>query len=370
MLYYARNNTLPDKAVLRLPATPLKKEESVMFGMQATPYDRRVYEEQLADFLPDHLIDVHVHLWTQAMRENYQRSENLVTWPDLVAPDCTIEDLLESYRVMFPGKTVRPVLMTTPTCILEKGNAYALDCARKEGLPVLYCTRPTTTTEEIRQAFKDGFCGIKPYLNHAAAYIPANEIRIYDFLTPEQLALMDELHGVVMLHISRPGRLADPVNIAQMMEIDEKYPNAKVIIAHIGRAYTPEALGNAFDTLRHTKNLSFDFTANTFTPAMTACLEAVGPKRLMFGSDMPITKIRMYRIVENGTYINVVPRGMYGDVSNDIHMRESDDGDHITTFMYEELLAFKRAAETLHLSRADVEDILCKNAARMFGMDE
>ena len=31
--------------------------------------------------------------------------------------------------------------------------------------------------------------------------------------TPEQLALMDELHGVVMLHISRPGRLADPVNI-------------------------------------------------------------------------------------------------------------------------------------------------------------
>ena len=341
-----------------------------MFGMKATPYDLRVYEEQLADFLPDRMIDVHVHLWTPEARENYHRSENLVTWPERVGPDCTIEDLLESYRVMFPGKSMRPVLMTTPTCILEIGNPYALACAKKEGLPVMYCTKPTTSEEEIRQAFKDGFCGIKPYLNHAPAYIPADEIRIYDFLTPAQLELMNELHGVVMLHIARPGRLADPVNIAQMMEIDEKYPNAKVIIAHIGRAYTPEALGNAFDTLRHTKNLFFDFTATTYTPAIAACLEAVGPKRLMFGSDMPITKMRMYRITENGTYINVIPRGLYGDVSTDPHMRESDDGEHITTFMYEELLAFKRAAETLHLTRDDVADVMGRNAARLFGMAE
>lgn len=61
------------------------------------------------------------------------------------------------------------------------------------------------------------------------------------------------------------------------------------------------------------------------------------------------------------------PAGLYGDVSNDPHMRETDEGD-ITTFMYEELLAFKRSAEALGLSRASVEDILCNNAARLFGM--
>ena len=88
----------------------------------------------------------------------------------------------------------------------------------------------------------------------------------------------------------------------------------------------------------------------------------------MFGSDMPITKMRMYRVTENGTYINVVPRGLYGDVSLDPHMRESDE-ENITTFMYEELLAFKRSAQKLGLSREEVEDILCNNAIRLFNMN-
>ena len=44
------------------------------------------------------------------------------------------------------------------------------------------------------------------------------------------------------------------------------------------------------------------------------------------------------------------------------------DGEDITTFMYEELLAFKKSAEKLGLSKEDVEDILCNNAARLFNM--
>ena len=86
----------------------------------------------------------------------------------------------------------------------------------------------------------------------------------------------------------------------------------------------------------------FDFTANTLDQAMAACLEAVGPKRLLFGSDLPIVKMRMYRTTENGFYYNHVPRGLYGDVSGDPHMVETDEK-NITNFLYEELLAFKRA---------------------------
>lgn len=338
-----------------------------MFGIEATAYDHRVYEEQLRDFLPDVLVDAHVHLWTPQGREGYAHAESLVTWPDLVAPHCSYEDLIASYATMFPDKTVYPVLMTHPDSHLHVGNPYVRDLAKKHELPALYCIKPETSLSEIRAAFDDGFCGIKPYLNYAPSYIPAKEIRIYDFVTPSQLKLMNELGGVVMLHIARDGRLNDPLNIAQLMEIDERYPNAKVIVAHIGRAYTPESLGTAFDTLKNSKHLLFDFTATTFDPAITACIEAVGTKRLMFGSDMPITKMRMYRITENGTYINVVPRGLYGDVSYDVHMRESDE-ETITTFMYEELLAFKRAAEKLGLSKADVADILCNNAVRLFSM--
>ena len=102
--------------------------------------------------------------------------------------------------------------------------------------------------------------------------------------------------------------------------------------------------------------MMFDFTANTYDYAMIKCLETVGPKRFMFGSDLPILKMKMFRTFENGVYYNNVPRGLYGDVSGDVHMRETDRED-ITCFMYEELLAFKRAAEALKLSKQDVEDI-------------
>jgi predicted TIM-barrel fold metal-dependent hydrolase len=150
-----------------------------------------------------------------------------------------------------------------------------------------------------------------------------------------------------------------------MMEIDERYPNAKVIIAHVGRAYIPSDVGDAFEVLKNTKNLYFDFSANTSAYAMAKMFEAVGTDRVMFGTDMPFTKMRMFRIEKNGTYVNVVPRGIYGDVSNDSHMEESDDP-NITTFVYEELLAVREAAIQLGLTREDIEKIFCKNAAAYF----
>lgn len=87
----------------------------------------------------------------------------------------------------------------------------------------------------------------------------------------------------------------------------------------------------------------------------------------MFGTDMPITRMRMHRIAENGTYINLVPPGLYGDPSLDPHLREVsvEEAEKITFFAYEELLAFKRAATALGLGKEDVEDVMYNNAKRL-----
>lgn len=341
-----------------------------MFGVNVTDYDKKVWEEELRDFLPSKIVDCHVHLYCEEMqRWDEKDRKGCVMWPHMVAPDLKIEDLIQSFSQMFPEKKVSAVVMGMPSCKLSEVNDYTLKCAKEHAMPALYCTNWDTTKDEIRKAMADGFAGIKPYLNNSPSYIPAAEVRIFDFLTHEHLEVMNELGGKIMLHIPRNLRLRDPINLAQMMEIEEKYPNAKVIIAHIGRAYAPEDIGDAFEVLKNTKNMMFDFTANTLTEAMVACINAVGTKRLMFGSDMPITKMRMYRIVENGKYINVVPRGAYGDVSDDPHMREVDDASEITTFMYEELRSFKRCAEELTLTKEDVENIMYKNAAELFGMN-
>ena len=87
---------------------------------------------------------------------------------------------------------------------------------------------------------------------------------------------------------------------------------------------------------------------------------------MIFGSDLPVAIMHMYRITENGVYYNVVPRGLYGNVTGEPHMRETDEK-NVTLMIYEQLLALKRVATDLKLGDKDVEDILYGNARRLLG---
>ena len=335
-----------------------------------TENDRRVYENELRDFLPDRITDVHAHVWLNSNIDepkDEQQEQRTVAWPKLIAPDNSVEDLQETYRLLFPGKRVRPLLFTSAGG-WDKNNAYVAESARKTGYSALYYCQPTQSADEIEQRIREGgFVGIKSYLDLAPAYIPEKEIRIFDFFPKNQLERMDQLGAIVMLHIPRSGRLQDPVNLAQIAEIKEEFPNIRLIIAHIGRAYVRKDIGNAFETLDRYPDLMYDFTANCCDYAIEQVVRHAGPKHLMFGLDMPILRMRTHRIEENDTYINLVPPGLYGDPSQDPHLREvsPEEAEKITFFAYEELLAFKRVSEKLGLRREDVEDILCNNAENL-----
>lgn len=146
-----------------------------------------------------------------------------------------------------------------------------------------------------------------------------------------------------------------------------KFLDVKLIIAHMGRVYTEEIVDNAFELLDKNPEILYDFSISCCEYAITEVIKHAGVKKVMFGSDMPILRMRTHRIEENGTYINLVPPGLYGDPSQDPHLREvsEEEAKKITFFMYEELLAFKRAAEVLKLSRQDIEDIMYNNARKL-----
>ena len=336
---------------------------------ELTDLDKKIYEEELKDFLPDRIFDVHTHVWLDRLvdKANYPQNNRAVTWPSKVARDNSIEDLEESFRLMFPGKECK-ALMFTSARASKANNDYVAEASRKTGWPALYYSHPEESADQIEERIREGhFLGLKGYLNLSPDYLPEKEIRIFDFFPKYQLERLNQLGAIMMLHIPRDGRLKDPVNLAQMMEIYEEFPNIRMIIAHIGRAYAPEDVGNAFEILKRTPEMVFDFTANCSDFAIEACMRFTGPKRLMFGSDLPILRMRTHRITENGTYINLVPKGLYGDVSGDRHMREveGEEAEKITFFMYEELLAFKRVCEKLGMTRQDVEDMMYGNAQRM-----
>ncbi|MBE6963981.1 MAG: amidohydrolase [Ruminococcaceae bacterium] len=338
---------------------------------EVTAYDKKVYEEELRDFLPDKIMDIHTHVWLDELIDKAEpdpeEAKRTVTWPSLVAKDNSIEDLQETYRLMFPGKDVK-ALIFNDTNGSAANNDYVAESSRKSGFPALYYSHPEESADEVERKIREGgFLGIKSYLDLAPRYVPEAEIRIFDFFPKHQLKRMDEMGGIVMLHIPRPGRLKDPVNLHQILEIKREFPNVRLIIAHIGRAYTPEDVGDAFDLLDQVPDLMYDFTANSCEYAITEVLRHAGAKHVMFGTDMPILRMRCRRIEENGTYINLIPPGLYGDPSQDSHLREvsAEEAEKITFFAYEELLSLKRSCETLGLTREDVEDIMYNNAVNL-----
>jgi predicted TIM-barrel fold metal-dependent hydrolase len=342
--------------------------------------DREFYEQRLQSFLPRNIIDVHAHVWRDEFQSKQKPANpRAVTWPERVALDNSGEDLVETYSLLFPGKRVLPLIFGFALSSgddIHAGNRYVGEWCRKYRAPALLFADPQWGEIEFEERIASGnFLGAKVYMTRSDPRIAEKDIQIYDFLPHHQLKVLDRRGGILMLHIPRPGRLRDPLNLSQIIEIERQYPSVKMIIAHVGRAYCPEDIGDAFEVLGETRKVAFDISANTCAATFEQAIRAVGSKRLLFGSDLPITRMRMQRICEHGTYVNLIPRGLYGDVAGDPHLRELDgrDADLSTFFLYEELEAFRQATVRTGLGEEDIGAVFHGNAAKMLceaGMPE
>jgi uncharacterized protein len=357
-----------------MDTTPEPSSSSILDGLvEIKEVDCQHYRGWVRDFLPDELVDIHTHIWRASDFPNSTAEtseQRAVTWPARVALENPIEHLMETYRLLLPDKRVTPLLFATLPAggNLDVQNDYVMTCANQVNAPALIFSDPAWSAAELEaRVLAGGFCGAKSYLTLAPAYLPAAEIRIFDFFPPHQLEIHDRHGWIVMLHIPRNARLRDAVNLAQLLQIEHNYPRLRLIVAHVGRAYSNEDVGNAFEALAETKHLCFDISANTNETVFEQLLRCVGPKRVLFGTDLPILRMRMRRITQAGRYINIVPKGLYGDISDDRNMGEVEgaEAEQLTFFLYEELAAFRRAAKRVGLSRSDLEDVFCNNARRL-----
>jgi len=336
-----------------------------------TDNDRRIYEEQIKDYLPDQIIDIHTHVTKGPKKVKPGTPKRTVTWPSLVAAENKIEDIQEAYKLYFPDKEVTPLIFASKISDLEscyERNEYISYAKKVSGYPALYYSHPLQTADEVeREIFRNGYLGIKSYLSLSPSYIPGKEVRILDFFPPHQLEMINKNGLMVMLHVPRDARFRDPVNIAQIQHICETYPNIRLVIAHVGRAYCKCDIGDAFEKLKDYTDLYYDFTANTNAYVFEQLLKNVSEDKILFGSDEPIVRMRMHRIEENNTYINLMPPGLYGDPSQDPHLREvsEEEGKKLTFFMYEEILAMKEATTRLGLGKETVNKLFYSNSRKL-----
>lgn len=331
--------------------------------------DTEFYQE-LKEFLPEKIIDVHTHIWRKMDYPEQKKTDpRLVSWPLRVAEENPVEDLAETYRLMFPNKNVVPLIF--PNIPAENNldiiNKYVRESSKNTGYPSLIFSDPKWSSEELEEKIiKDGFIGAKSYMSMVPE-ADVDKINIFDYFPRHHLAIHNKNSWIVMLHIPKNDRLKNPENLSNLIEIDEKYENLQLIVAHVGRAYCDGDAEGAFEVLKKTKRIMFDISANTNENIFFQLIDCVGPDRILFGSDLPITRMRMKRITKNGIYVNLVPAGLYGDVSNDKHMQEisGPEAESLTFFLYEEISAFKRACEKHYLTKNEVKKIFCDNANKM-----
>lgn len=325
-----------------------------------------VYTEKISPFLPKKIIDIHVHLGLPEFISPISKERLSLMWALEVANSFSWEELNKWFAALFPDKEMLGLVFGFPfqESDIERGNTYVLDGLKKYtgtffGLLV---TKPEDEAGRLDKAMQQGFLGIKPYPDFAPGGY--GDVSIFDFLPHEHLNVLNQHKAILMLHIPRKDRLADPDNIREILQIHEKYPDIKFIVAHIGRAYCLPTAERGLPQLAQAPGLYYDFAANLNADVLEYAIDLVGADKILYGSDLPVALMKGIREHVGEKYYNFTS----GDYSWNTDRKPAEIEAKYTYFIYEQLLALIKAAENFENSEEVIEKIVYTNSARLLGL--
>lgn len=324
-----------------------------------TQVDLPFYQSEVAAVLPAAVLDFHTHIWRPDQRlAPGERDQAPGSRYVVVEDDYSIEALLADGARLFPGRGFSAVCFGNPTPATDtaKTNAYAAQATARPGLfPLIITGRDTLPPDELeRRVRQEGFFGYKVYLPWRGD--DYGQVTIEQMIGPAQMSLADELGLVVLLHVPRAGRLADPLVQEGVRRLAGDSPRAAIVLAHCGRCYLPDEMQAASGAVRDLANVYLD-TAMVMDPTvLQIALEQIGPERLLFATDLPVAAMRGRRVYVMDHWVDVVlsgyPQSAYRVASDDIR----------ATFMaWEIVLAVRRAAERVGLDEAALHAIFYDN---------
>jgi hypothetical protein len=326
--------------------------------------DDRVYQE-LAEFLPGRIFDFHVHTalaeQIQPMSEE-RKASKLGFFLDVASIfEYNHYEFARQVRAeLFPKQQVEGLFFgfPFPETDLDANNAYVLKLIQTHDVPGLYMARPGAGRDELESALEAGHVGFKPYPDLVVGKTFA-QIRVPDYVPTALWEVAHDGGAIVLVHLGRPGRLYDRYDIEDMTAACRRYTKARVILAHIGRPYIPSMISDGIPgPYKGLTNLWFDISPICESGVLEVAIREVGPQRLIFGSDSPLTYMRG-RLGERAG-----DRKFFSNLDFPWNTdREGPDSEaRYTIFMYEQLLGLKRAAEANSLAASDVEDMMYTNA--------
>ncbi len=320
--------------------------------------DLDLFDRGLKNFVPPDAFDAHAHLW---------RVTDLGTPTPLLAAagpeEVTRAVYDERMSMWMPNRCpTGGLFFPFPTRALEvdAANRFLADQVKTDpGSRGLMIVTPKQDPADVeRQVAADGFAGFKVYHLFAdrdeTLFAPTEE-----FIPEWAWEIADRRGLVIMLHMVLPRALAEPANQSYIRNHCQRYPGAKLILAHAARGFCGRHTVEGIESLRGLDNVFFDTSAVCEPEAFEAILKTFGPTRLFFGADFCVTEMR-------SRCVNLADGFLWLDELKPNFSRSRFAKP--TLLGIESLLALKQACTNQHLTDGDVEEVFCLGARRLLDL--
>ncbi len=323
--------------------------------------DRQIWEEELEAFVPKHIFDAHIHIFKKEHCLDPDDLPQHPSWLGKVEFKMDLSLLKEYYKVFLPNREIHYLLMGFPFmhCAFDPMNIFAASEASKDPLSLSsMVVHPRMQPEEVVTMIeKYGFVGLKPYRSYSIIGDTV-ECSIIDMLPEPFIEIADEKHLLITLHLGKRKGIADPENTREIIRLTKRYPNIQWVLAHCARSFNPCFLEKAIEQIRDIPNMWYDISAVCESSVFEILLRKGSLKRILYGSDnLPVG-------ADRGKYI-AFGHG-WALLHEDNHSFDlSHCNSQMTTVLYEQLRALRRAVYDVGLDKNRVEDIFYNNAIRL-----
>ncbi len=327
---------------------------SIRFCAELTEADARLVKTRLDDFVPREIFDAHAHLFHSGHFAKDKR-------PEFVPADTAfgLREFRETMARWLPGRAVDGLFFGYPSPGNDRPGENAFVAGEMDGgvsraLALLATEDDPSWARQL--IARRRFVGIKPYRLYAPVADTA-QATIGEFAPEWMWKICHERDGVLMLHIVRSLGIADQQNRDCLFRLCRKYPRCRVVLAHVARSFNYRNALAGLATLCDLDNVVVDTAGVTETEAMRAALETLGPRRVLYGSDYPISNLRgkCFTMGDGFTWV-------YAD---DLPAKAVTPFENFTLVGIESLLCLREACETTGMGEADLRDIFRNNALRL-----
>jgi len=319
--------------------------------------DRLLAEEAACGFVPERVFDIHTHLFrdgdfVEAHRPPYS-SQGMVL---------DAECLKKGLAAWLPGREIRALCFGNPSKGIDCDavNPWIREEVRREkGWRYLALATPGDSPEAVDRTLSDPLCkGLKVY-HFFSGRKESYDCAMEEFAPEWMWELLHQHRGILMMHIVRDRAIADPANQESILRLCRKYPDCRLMLAHVARSFSHRHALKGLQFLREIDNAWIDTSAVCEAQGMIAALECLGPKRVLFGSDYPVSNFRARGFTLGNTFHWLYENP--GDPSAEALNRQ------LTLLGIESLTALREAAEATGLTGGDLEDIFYHNAEHVLG---